>query len=357
MSNQTPPINVADYELRATALLAPGPGGYYNGGAGDENTLRANVEAWSEITLRPRVCVDVGEMSTATKVQGEPISLPVLIAPTALQRMAHADGELAMARAAAASDTVMVCSTLASASLAEIAAAAPGGRRWLQLYLCRDRAVSFALVEQAVAAGATAIVVTVDAPYAGIRERDPRSGFVVPDEIDMPGVTAALGRSAGLTVEEFFSMVDPSLTWTALEEFIAQAPLPVIVKGIQCGEDARLACDHGVSGIIVSNHGGRQLDNVAPTAAVLAEVVAAVRGRVEVLVDGGIRRGSDVCAALALGASAVLVGRPALWGLTVGGQLGVERVLELLRRETEISLALLGVRSPQELTRDHIAAE
>ena len=354
MSERAAPINVAEYEALAEEMLAAGPGGYFNGGAGDENTLRSNVEAWGRLTLRPRVCVDVGELSTETTVLGEAVTMPILVAPTALQRMAHPDGELAMARAAAAAGTVMVCSTLASASLAEIAEAAPDGQRWLQLYLCRDRGVSFALVDQAVEAGATAIVVTVDAPYAGTRERDRRSGFVVPDEIDMPGVTAALGRSAGLTVDEFFSMVDPTLTWPALEEFIAQAPLPVIVKGIHCAEDARLACDHGVSGIIVSNHGGRQLDNVAPTAQVLGEVVDATKGRVEVLVDGGIRRGSDVCAALALGAAAVLVGRPPLWGLTVEGSLGAERVLELLRREFEISMALLGATSPRELTRAHV---
>ena len=355
MTSAPDPINVADYERLASELLEAGPGGYYNGGAGDENTLRANAAAWDKITLRPRVCVDVGDLSTAVTVLGEQLSMPILVAPTALQRIAHDDGELAMAQAAQAAGTLMVCSTLASASLAEIAAAAPGAQRWLQLYLCRDRSVSNALVDQAVAAGATAIVVTVDAPYAGIRERDPRSGFVVPEQIDMPGVTAALGRSAGLTVEEFFAMVDPTLTWAKLEEFIESAPLPVLVKGIQCGEDARLACDHGAAGIIASIHGGRQLDNVAPTAELLAEVVDAAGGRVEVLVDGGIRRGSDVCAALALGASAVLIGRPMLWGLTVDGAQGAERVLELLRHELEISLALLGVSSPRQLTRAHVA--
>ncbi len=355
MSRFPEPINVSDYERLAKEMLDVGPAGYYNGGAGDENTLRANAAAWSNFTLRPRVCVDVGDVSTTTTVLGEQLSMPILVAPTALQKMAHADGELAMARAADAAGTLMVCSTLASSSLAEIATAAPGARRWLQLYLCRDRSVSNALVDQAVAAGATAIAVTVDSPYVGIRERDPRSGFVVPDEIDMPGVTAVLGRSAGLTVEEFFSMVDPTLTWAKLEEFIEQAPLPVLVKGIQCGADARLACDHGVAGIVVSNHGGRQLDNVAPTAELLTEVVDAVGGRVEVLVDGGIRRGSDVCVAIALGASAVLVGRPTLWGLTVAGEAGATRVLELLARELQISLALLGVNSPSELTRSHVA--
>lgn len=349
------PVNVADYEQLASEQLDAGALGYFAGGAGAENTLRANSAAWEEFTLRPRVCVDVSDLSTETTVLGEPVTMPVLIAPTALQRMAHPDGEEAMARASQASGTLMVCSTLASASLATIAEAAPGGRRWLQLYLCRDRAVSFALVDQAVEAGATAIVVTVDAPYAGLRERDVRSGFRVPDQIEMPGVTAALGRSAGLTVEEFFGLVDPSLDWSALEEFIDHAPLPVLVKGVQCGEDARLACEHGASGIIVSNHGGRQLDNVAPTAEILSEVVDAVAGQVEVLVDGGIRRGGDICAALALGARAVLIGRPTLWGLAVDGQRGVEDVLAILQRELTVSMALLGITTPADFTRSQVA--
>ena len=355
MGEEDKPVNVADFERIASERLDAGPLGYFAGGAGAENTLRANSAAWAQLTLRPRVCVDVSVLTTETSVLGEALSMPVLIAPTALQRMAHPDGEEAMARAAQASDTLMVCSTLASASLATIAQAAPGGRRWLQLYLCRDRAVSFALIDQAVEAGATAIVVTVDAPYAGLRERDHRTGFRVPNEIEMPGVTAALGRSAGLSVEEFFGLVDPSLNWLALEEFINHAPLPVLVKGIQCAEDARLACDHGAAGIIVSNHGGRQLDNVAPTAEILSSIVDAVGGQVEVLVDGGIRRGSDVCAALALGARAVLVGRPALWGLAVAGQAGVEEVLAILQREVLISMALLGATSPDQLTRAHVA--
>ena len=355
MSLPTTPINVADYQRLAGEILADGPLGYFNGGAADENTLEANELAWAKFKLRPRVCVDVSSISTTTSVLGHELSAPLLVAPTALQRMAHDDGEIGMAQAAASAGSLMVCSTLASTPLAQIAAAAPSAPRWLQLYLSRDRAVSESLVEQGVNAGASAIVVTVDAPYAGRRERDLRNGFVVPPGIDMPGVTAALGRSEGLSVEEFFSIVDPSLDWLALEEFISGAPLPVLIKGVQCGEDARLACEHGVAGILVSNHGGRQLDNVAATADVLGEVVDAVGGQVEVLVDGGIRRGSDICAALALGAKAVLVGRPALWGLTVGGSAGAADVLRLLADELSLAMALLGARSPAELNRGHLA--
>jgi isopentenyl diphosphate isomerase/L-lactate dehydrogenase-like FMN-dependent dehydrogenase len=348
------PVNVLDYERQAAAALPAGTLGYYAGGAGDERTLRENAAAWGRRTLRPRVLIDVGAVSTATTVLGTPVGLPVLVAPAALQRLAHPDGEPAMARAAAAAGTIMTLSTLATSTPAEVAAAAPGAPRWLQLYVTRDRAVSGALVDAAVAAGFGAVVVTVDAPVPGRRERDHRTGFAVPADIDMPAVTAALGRSAGVTVEDFFSVVDPTLTWTDLEAFAASCPLPVLVKGIQTGEDAALACEHGVAGLIVSNHGGRQLDGVSATADVLPEVVDAVAGRLEVLVDGGIRRGADVLVALALGARAVLIGRPVLWGLAVGGEDGVRDVLGLLQAEVERALALLGARSPGEVTRAHI---
>lgn len=350
------PLNVMDYERLAAAALPEGPLGYYAGGAGDERTLRDNVAAWSRRRLRPRVLVDVGTVSTATTVLGTPVASPVLVAPTALQRMAHPDGEPAMARAAADAGTVMTLSTLCTSTPAEVAAAAPGGVRWLQLYVTRDRAISRALVDSAVDAGFGAIVVTVDAPVPGRRERDHRTGFRVPAGLDMPAVTAALGRSGGVTVEDFFSVVDPTLTWADLEGFAAACPLPVILKGVQTAEDAALACEHGAAGIVVSNHGGRQLDGVAATADMLPEVVDAVAGRLEVLVDGGIRRGTDVLVALGLGASAVLVGRPALWGLAAGGEAGARAVLDTLQREVENGLALLGCRSPAEVTGQHVAS-
>lgn len=348
------PLNVTDYERLAAAALPEGALAYYAGGAGDERTLRENAEAWSRRRLRPRVLVDVGEVSTATTVLGAPVASPVLVAPFALQRMAHPDGEPATARAAAAAGTIMTLSTLCTSTPAEVAAAAPGAPRWLQLYVTRDRAISGALVDAAADAGFTAIVVTVDAPVPGRRERDHRAGFRVPSDLDMPAVTAALGRSAGVTVEEFFSVVDPTVTWRELEAFVASSPLPVLLKGIQTAEDAALACEHGAAGVIVSNHGGRQLDGVAATAELLPEVVEAVAGRLEVLVDGGIRRGSDVLVALALGARAVLVGRPALWGLAAGGEAGVAGVLELLRAELGTGLALLGCTSPARVTRAHV---
>ncbi len=350
-----PPVNIADYERLAAEALPAGPLGYYAGGAGGERTLRENVDAWGRRRLRPRVLVDVGAVSTATTVLGTPVASPVLVAPTALQRMAHPDGEPAMARAAAGAGTIMTLSTLATATPAEVAQAAPGAPRWYQLYITKDRGVSNALVEAAVDAGFTAIVVTVDAPVAGRRERDFRTGFRVPADLVMPAITAALGRSGGVTVEDFFAVIDPTVTWHDLERLAAECPLPVLVKGIQTGEDAALACAHGAAGLVVSNHGGRQLDGVAATAEMLPEVIEAVDGRVEVLVDGGIRRGTDVLVALALGARAVLVGRPALWGLATGGEAGARDVLGLLQDEVARGLALLGCASPAQVTPQHIA--
>ena len=349
------PLNVMEYERLAAAALPEGPLGYYAGGAGDERTLRENVEAWGRRRLRPRVLVDVGHVSTATTVLGTTVASPVLVAPTALQRMAHPEGEPGMARAAAGAGTIMTLSTLCTSTPAEVAQAAPGAPRWLQLYVTRDRAVSGALVDSAVDSGFCAVVVTVDAPVPGRRERDHRSGFRVPSDLEMPAVTAALGRSGGVTVEDFFSVVDPALTWRDLEDFASGCSLPVLVKGIQTAEDAALACEHGAAGLIVSNHGGRQLDGVSATADMLPEVVDAVAGRVEILVDGGVRRGTDVLTALALGARAVLIGRPALWGLAAGGEAGARGVLDTLQRETENGLALLGCRSPAEVTRAHVA--
>lgn len=349
------PVNVADYEALATERLEAGVLGYYAGGAGDERTLRDNVAAFARRRLRPRVLVDVSEVSTSTTVLDAEVSMPVLVAPTALQRLAHPDGEPAMARAAAAAGTIFTLSTLATSRPAEVAANAPPAPRWFQLYAFRDAAVTRALCDEAVGHGFDAVVLTVDAPRAGRRERDLRSGFAVPPEVDMPAVRAALGATACPTPAEFFSLVDTSLTWRALERLADDLPLPVVLKGIQTAEDAELACDHGAAAVVVSNHGGRQLDGVAASLDLLPEVVDAVEGRLEVLVDGGVRRGSDVAVALALGARAVLVGRPALWGLVAGGEAGARHVLELLGEELRLALLLLGCPSPAHVTRAHVS--
>jgi isopentenyl diphosphate isomerase/L-lactate dehydrogenase-like FMN-dependent dehydrogenase len=347
------PVCVADYEQLAKTILEPGAFGYYAGGAGDERALAGNVEAWRRRVLRPRVLVDVTEVSTATTVLGTPVSMPLLVAPTAIQRLAHPEGEPGMARAAAAAGTVMCLSTLATATLEEVAAAAPEAPRWFQLYVFRDRGVTRLLVDQAVEHGYGAIVLTVDAPRLGRRERDLRSGFRVPEDITVPSV-AATGRWEGATPLELLGSIDPSLTWAGLEELRSYSALPFVLKGIQTGEDAALASEHGVDAIVVSNHGGRQLDAVAPTADLLPEVVEAVAGRLEVYVDGGIRRGADVVKALALGARAALAGRAPLWGLACDGAAGAQRVLELMRDELELALALCGCTAPDQVSREHV---
>jgi isopentenyl diphosphate isomerase/L-lactate dehydrogenase-like FMN-dependent dehydrogenase len=300
------------------------------------------------------VLADTGQVQTSTQVLGGDSSLPIVIAPVAYQRLVDPEGELAMARAAAGSQTVMCLSTLATATPSQVAAAAPAARLWFQLYCFRDRGITRALVEEAIGSGFEAIVITVDAPRGGRRERDLRSGFRIPAGLGVASVAAALGIDREVTIEETFSLMDPTLSWRDLEELASDCSLPVLVKGVLTGEDAALAVEHGAAAVIVSNHGGRQLDCVLASADALEEVVEAIDGRAPVLVDGGLRRGTDVAIALALGAEAVMVGRPALWGLAVGGEEGVRSVLGLLGDELELALALCGCASPGELGRTHL---
>jgi len=354
MSSVPEPCNVFDFEQLAEQRLEPGAFGYFAGGAGDERTLRENVEAYGRWQLRPRVLTGVERADTSTTVLGTEVSMPLLVAPVAFQRMAHPEGESATARAAAAAGTIMVLSTLATSTPADVAAAAPNGRRWFQLYCFRDPGVTRALIDQARDAGFDAIVLTVDAPRLGRRERDLRTLFQIPADVTVPSFAAAVGGSSAGTPADMFAEMDGTVTWRSLEQLAAQAGMPVLVKGVITGEDAHLACEHGAAGIVVSNHGGRQLDGASATIEALPEVVDAVRGRLEVLVDGGIRRGADVVKALALGAQAVLAGRAVLWGLAADGEQGVRRVLELLNDEIELALVLTGCDSPGALTRAHV---
>ena len=348
-----PLVNVADYERAAEALLEPGPFGYFAGGAGDEWTLRENVAAFRRWVLRPRVLVDVGTITTRATILGDELSLPVIVAPTAFQRFAHPEGELATARGAAAAGTVMCLSTLSSTRPGELAATAPDGRHWLQLYWSSDREFVRALLEEAASARFAAIVLTVDLPVTGRRERDLRTSFEIPPDFQLPNISPALERprnpGAGLG-----AIVDRSLTWRDIEWLRSVCPLPLVVKGVLTAEDATLAVEHGADAVVVSNHGGRQLDGVAASLDALPEVVEAVDGRAEILVDGGVRRGIDVVTALALGASGVMAGRAILWGLAVAGEQGVQDVLELLRGELEAALVLLGCTSPRDVARDHV---
>ncbi|MBS1880487.1 MAG: alpha-hydroxy-acid oxidizing protein [Actinobacteria bacterium] len=347
-------FNVEDAERLAAERLEPGVLGYFAGGAGDEETLRENREAWRRWRLVPRVLTDVSAVTTRTEVLGAPVDAPILVAPTAFQRLLHPDGELATARAAAAAGTAFIHSTLATIAPPDIAAGAPAGRRWAQIYCFEDKGVTRALWEHALAAGYEAIVLTVDAPPAGNRERDLRTGFVVPADLRVPSLDAACGPGREYTITQTFDLMDRSLDWDDLGDLVAETGVPVLIKGVVAAEDAALAVERGAGGVVVSNHGGRQLDRSLATAEALAGVVDAVDGRVPVLVDGGIRRGVDVALALALGADAVLIGRPALWGLTLEGEEGVRKVLDLLTAELELALALCGVKAPGELTRAHL---
>ncbi len=342
------PINLRDYETLAQASMDSTAWDYYSGGSDDELTLQANCNAFGRLRVRPRVLVDARECSLSTTVLGVPISMPIMVAPTAYQCLACVEGECDTARAAGRAETVMVASTMATRSLEDIAAEA-SGPLWFQLYVYRDREVSLSLVRRAEAAGYRAVVLTADAPRLGHRERDLRNGFGLPPHLRManfvakesadisrqdPG-TSALAEYASATF-------DPGLTWEGLTWLRSVTSLPVLVKGILTAEEATLATQYGADGIIVSNHGGRQLDGVLPTIEALPEVVEAVAGRCEVYLDGGIRRGTDVLKALGFGARAVLVGRPILWGLAVDGAAGAYQVLEFLRTELELAMTLAG---------------
>jgi isopentenyl diphosphate isomerase/L-lactate dehydrogenase-like FMN-dependent dehydrogenase len=341
------PLNIWDYERLAAERLDAGAHGYYAGGAGDELTLRDNVAAFQQWQLRPRVLVDVAGCTTATTVLGQELAMPVIVAPVAFQRVAHPDGEVGMASAARDVGTAFCLSTLATSTAAQVAET--GAKRWFQLYVFRDEHVTADLVAQARDAGFTALVLTVDTPVVGRRERDHRTGFTIPPEITV----ASLGQG-GVTPAEAFAQMSESVSWHDIERLASAAGLPVLVKGVLTAEDARLACEHGAAGLVVSNHGGRQLDGVSATIDALPEVVEAVGGRIEVLLDGGVRRGTDVVKALALGARAVLVGRAPLWGLAVDGEAGARRVLELLRDEILLALKLVGCPAPADVTRDRV---
>ncbi|WP_026423507.1 alpha-hydroxy acid oxidase [Actinokineospora inagensis] len=342
------PVDVADYAANAETTLAPDVLGYLNGGSGAEWTLRANAAAWDRIRLRPRVLVDASACDTRAELLGSALAAPIGVAPMAYHRLVHPEGELATVRAAGAAGALFVSSIFASTDLAEIAAAATGPL-WMQLYWLRDRDALLDLVTRAEQAGYRALVLTVDAPRVARRSRDLRSGFTLPPDVRAVNLSSELMAAAhvaevGVSAIERHSRerFDPTITWSDLAWLRARTRLPLVLKGILTGTDAIQAIDHGTDAIVVSNHGGRQLDGVPPTADTLAEVVDAVAGRLPVLVDGGIRSGRDVLKAIALGASAVLVGRPVLWGLAHSGTPGAEHILRLLREELEEALILTG---------------
>jgi 4-hydroxymandelate oxidase len=324
------PLNLADYETLARGVMEPATWDYFAGGSGDELTLQQNTAAFRRLRLRPRVMADEDRVSTATTVLGTRIELPVLVAPTAYHGLVHPDAECATAAGTADAGTIMVVSVNSNRTLEEVATAATRPV-WLQLYLTHDQAADEEIVRRAEDAGFAALVLTVDRPVYGAREKDVRNGFRLPDHLR----AANFGGTRDLRARSWTS-------WAALDWLVQTTRLPVVVKGVLAGEDALLAVVQGAAAVIVSNHGGRQLDGALAGIEALPGVVASVDGRCEVYCDGGVRRGVDVLKALALGARAVLVGRPAIWGLAVDGAAGVKAVLELLRAELERDLALCG---------------
>lgn len=353
--------DLGDVAAAARAVLPADVWGYLQGGSGAERTLRANRAAYDRVALRPRVLVDVAAISLRTSLFGVDWAVPFGVAPMAYHRLAHPDGEVASAAAAGAVGAGYVSSMFASRTFADMAAAT-AGPRWQQLYWLRDRDALADVVALAEESGAGALVLTVDAPRVASRPRDLGSAFALPDDVRAVNVDPAVMGSthsteAGTSAIQRHSAerFDPSVTWSDLPWLRARTGLPLLLKGVLTEEDARLAVEQGVDGLIVSNHGGRQLDAALPSLAALPAVVDAVPASVPVLLDGGVRRGSDVFVALALGARAVLVGRPVLWGLAAGGQAGATAVLALLRDQLEECLMLAGRPSVAALDRTAVA--
>jgi 4-hydroxymandelate oxidase len=351
------PLNLAELERLAQSRVSQTAWDYYASGSDDERCLRRNCEAFADIALHYRVLVDVATRNLETTVLGQRVAMPLLVAPTAFHKLAHKDGELASVRAAGEMGTVFTLSSLSNTAVEQVIAAATAPV-WFQLYVYRDRGATEALVRRVEAAGARALVLTVDAPLLGRRERDVKNRFALPAHLGVENMLAhgyanvpQRAMDSGLAAY-FADLLDPSLTWSAVDWLRSITSLPVVVKGIVRADDARRAIEHGAAGIVVSNHGGRQLDASPATIEVLPRVVDAVAGRGEVFLDGGVRRGTDIVKALALGARAVLVGRPVLWGLAAGGQQGVAAALGILRRELDLAMALCGCPDIASITRD-----
>ena len=335
------PVTLADYHAVFDAVLPEPTYGYYAGGGADEVSLRENVEAWQRITLWPRVLQGIENVDTSCELLGRRRAHPFVVAPTAFHGLADPEAEVAMARGARDADALYVLSTLAHTAPHDLAAGVPDVDRWFQLYVLRDRGLTRQIVEDAATHGFEAIVITVDLPPAGRREREMRTHFTLGGDVVVPSIAAA-GSREPMTMFDLPKVFDPTLTWSDIGEVASWSDLPVLVKGVLHPADAHEAVEHGAAGVVVSNHGGRQLDTVPSGAAALGPVVEAIDGRADVLVDGGIRRGTDAIKARALGADAVLVGRPTLYGLAAAGSAGVAGVLGILRAELENGLALLG---------------
>lgn len=350
------PVNVNEFQELARQALPKIYYDYYSGGAEDEYTLKQNVEAFQGITIRPRILVDVSRIDLSTTVLGYQISVPILIAPSAKHKWAHPEGEVATARAAAVCDTIMILSYRSTCTIEEVASSC-NAVRFFQCYVYKRRDISANLLQRAERCGYKAIVLTVDSPRLGRREKDIKNKMVNPQLKNFEGlILTRVSTDDGSNIEAFDANTafDASLSWKDIGWLRSITNLPVLLKGVLTHEDAIKAVEVGVDGIVVSNHGARQLDYAPPTISVLEEVVSAVKGKIPVLFDGGIRRGTDVFKALALGAQAVLIGRPAVYGLAAKGEYGVKRVIEMLRDELELTMALSGCPTLNHITRKHV---
>uniref|UniRef100_A0A0D9X1H7 (S)-2-hydroxy-acid oxidase n=1 Tax=Leersia perrieri TaxID=77586 RepID=A0A0D9X1H7_9ORYZ len=344
------PVNVREYQELAKKALPKMAYDYINGGAEDEHTLRENIAAYGRIILRPRVLVDVSKIDMSTTLLGYNMPSPIIVAPTGGHKLAHPEGEKATARAAASCNAIMVLSSGSSYKIEDVASSC-NAIRFYQLYVYKWREVSERLVRRAESCGFKALVLTVDTPMLGRREADIRNKMVFPPSANLEELKKInVDTTGGSQLEGFArATLDPSLSWKDIEWLKSITTMPILLKGI--------AVEAGVAGVIVSNHGARQLDYAPATIAALEEVVKAVAGAVPVLVDGGIRRGTDVFKALALGARAVMVGRPVFFGLAARGEAGARHVIEMLNGELEVAMALCGCRSVGEITRSHVMTE
>jgi len=353
------PVNIAEYEKHAMSKLPKNAFDYYASGANDMITLRENRAAFSRLRLMPKILVDVSSLSTETTVLGDKVSSPICIAPSAMQKMAHPDGELATARANYRHKGLMILSSWSTTALEEVAQAAPEGLRWFQLYVYKDRDVTLDLIKRAERAGYKALAITVDTPQLGRREADIKNRFALPSHLTMgnfagvggahkSGTKSSGDKGSGLA-SYVASLIDKTLNWNDIAWVRKNTTMKIVVKGVLSADDALASVRHRVDGILVSNHGARQLDTVPATIEALPEVVKAVAGRCEVYLDGGVTRGTDALKAVCLGARAVFCGRPVLWGLAHSGEEGVYNAIKLLRDEFYLAMQLMGTTSIAEL--------
>jgi 4-hydroxymandelate oxidase len=353
VSGHPPPVCLTDFEPLARAKMSAMAYEFLAGGAADEITLRANREVFDRMRLMPRILQDVSQINTSVEVVGQQLSAPIILAPIAYQKLFYPEGELATLRGAEAAGITMMLSTLSTASVEEVAREAKHPI-WFQVYVQPDRGFTRELIQRAEAAGVAAICVTVDTPVAGCRNREERTEFCLPEGLECPNLsglksgTPQRGHRPGGR-EIYSTLLDATLTWKDIEWIRSLTKLPVVLKGVLNPDDAERAVRVGAAGIIVSNHGSRNLDTLPATLDALPAVIDRIAGRLDVLMDGGIRRGTDIIKALALGADAVLIGRPYIYGLAVAGAEGVTRVLEILRAEFEIAMALTGRTSVSQL--------